>query len=152
MAYLETIVRHLEEIFDIKIEGQWNGRTRIEGIRFLACEQDRAGQGQTYMGRTYGGQAQDLEGQLLYISDSKNELPARRPRNLLMVGLCEPLPDPHIIYIREQIGLAQLFNAVQEVIFMHNTQKLKQEELFRSLHSGHGRMLIIWRKNMDASI
>ena len=65
MAYLETIVRHLEEIFDIKIEGQWNGRTRIEGIRFLACEQDRAGQGQTYMGRTYGGQAQDLEGQLL---------------------------------------------------------------------------------------
>ena len=43
MAYLETIVRHLEEIFDIKIEGQWNGRTRIEGIRFLACEQDRAG-------------------------------------------------------------------------------------------------------------
>ena len=138
MAYLETIVRHLEEIFDIKIEGQWNGRTRIEGIRFLACEQDRAGQGQTYMGRTYGGQAQDLEGQLLYISDSKNELPARRPRNLLMVGLCEPLPDPHIIYIREQIGLAQLFNAVQEVIFMHNAQKLKQEELFRSLHSGHG--------------
>ena len=138
MAYLETIVRHLEEIFDIKIEGQWNGRTRIEGIRFLACDQDRAGQGQTYMGRTYGGQAQDLEGQLLYISDSKNELPARRPQNLLMVGLCEPLPDPHIIYIREQIGLAQLFNAVQEVIFMHNTQKLKQEELFRSLHSGHG--------------
>ena len=55
-----------------------------------------------------------------------------------MVGLCEPLPDPHIIYIREQIGLAQLFNAVQEVIFMHNAQKLKQEELFRSLHSGHG--------------
>lgn len=124
MAYLGKIVRHLEESFDIKIEGQWNGRTRIEGIRFFTCQP--------------GKQIQEPEDQLLYISDSGNGLPARSPQNLLIVGPCEMPPAPHILYIRERIGLAELFNAVQEVIFMHNAQKMKQEELFRSLHSGHG--------------
>lgn len=131
MAYLEKIIRHLEEKFDIKIEGQWNGRTRIEGIRFLTCKTGQAEQ-------EPGKQEVGTEEQLLYIGDSRNGLPARRPQNLLIVGSSEMLPDPHMLQIREQIELAELFNAVQEVIFMYNTQKLKQEELFRSLHSGHG--------------
>lgn len=35
MAYLGTIVRHLEDTFHVKVHGQFHTRTEIEGTRFL---------------------------------------------------------------------------------------------------------------------
>ena len=40
MAYLGTIVRHLETAFHVKVHGQFHTRTEIEGTRFLTPEQE----------------------------------------------------------------------------------------------------------------
>ena len=123
MAYLAKIIRHLEDTFQIKVEGQYYGRTEIEGIRFLTGKPEHT---------------REHADKILYIGDSRTLLPAGRPQNLLVVGPDEPLADPHILYIREHLDTAECFNAVQEVIFIHYTQKMKQEELFRSLHGDYG--------------
>ena len=40
MAYLGTIVRHLEDTFHVKVHGQFHTRTEIEGTRFLTQKPD----------------------------------------------------------------------------------------------------------------
>lgn len=123
MANLGNIVRHLEDTFHIKIQGKFHPGTDIEGIRFLTPRPDSA---------------QEHADKLLYIGHCQSVPDPGRPQNLLMVGQDEPLPDSHILYIREPLDAAEVFNAVQEVIFRHYAQKLKQEELFHSLHGDGG--------------
>lgn len=58
-----------------------------------------------------------------------------------MIGPYEPLPVlpvPHYLWIQEPLDIAEVFNAVQEVIFQHSLLKQKREELFQSLHSDNG--------------
>ena len=40
MAYLGTIVRHLEDTFHVKVHGQFHTRSEIEGTRFLTQKPD----------------------------------------------------------------------------------------------------------------
>lgn len=120
MAYLGTIIRHLETVFDIKIHGPFQARTEIEGTRFLTRKPE---------------QTLEHADKLLYIGGSFH---SDRPQNLLLIGCEAPPEGPHSLYIREPLDTAEVFNAVQEVIFRHYTLKLKREELFQSLHSDNG--------------
>lgn len=124
MAYLEHIVRNLEDAFKIQVHGQFHGRTEIEGVCF------------------YNGRLElppEIADKLLYLgSFQAEESSLCRPQNLLLTGQKEPLSDPHILWIQESLSAADVFNAVQEVIFKHNTQKQKREDLFQALYSGHG--------------
>lgn len=132
MAYLGTIVRHLETAFHVKVHGQFHTRTEIEGTRFLTPEQETDPE--------YGDK-------LLYVAcsrtgatawDPQAAAPFRRLPNILLTGHDTPPDTPGILYIREALDACQVFNAIQEVIFRHYTLKLKQEELFQSLHSDNG--------------
>ena len=132
MAYLGTIVRHLETAFHVKVHGQFHTRTEIEGTRFLTPEQETDPE--------YGDK-------LLYVAcsrtgatawDPQAAAPFRRLPNILLTGHDTPPDTPGILYIREALDACQVFKAIQEVIFRHYTLKLKQEELFQSLHSDNG--------------
>lgn len=123
MAYLGTIIRHLETTFHMKVQGQFHGRTEIEGVLFLTPNADNT--------------AEHAE-KLLYVGCSQPDPPAGSPANLLLVGQSDPLSNPGILYIQESLDAASIFNAIQKVIFKHYTQKLKREELFRSLYSDNG--------------
>lgn len=123
MAYLETIVRHLEAVFAVKIHGQFHRLTDIDGIRFLTPKQ---------------GTTQESADKLLYIGYSQALPTANCSQYILLIGHNSSLSEPHILYIHEPLDAAEVFNAVQEIVFRHYTLKLKREELFQALYSGHG--------------
>ena len=141
MAYLGTIVRHLEDTFHVKVHGQFHTRTEIEGTRFLTQKPDTD---------------PDHGDKLLYIACSQTAAPSGCPEaafsagvpqaaapschqpNILLTGQETPPDDRRILYVREVLDACQVFNAIQEVIFRHYRLKLKREELFQSLHSDNG--------------
>lgn len=166
MAYLGTIVRHLETAFHVKVHGQFHARTEIEGTRFLTPEQETdpeygdkllyvacsmtgttAGRPQAAVPGWDPQAASCLDSQAASCLDSQAAAPGwdsqaaapfRRLPNILLTGHDTPPDNPGILYIREALDACQVFNAIQEVIFRHYTLKLKQEELFQSLHSDNG--------------
>ena len=157
MAYLGTIVRHLETAFHVKVHGQFHARTEIEGTRFLTPEQEtdpEYGDKLLYVACSMTGTtarrpqaapgcdpqaASCLDSQAAAPGwDSQAAAPFRRLPNILLTGHDTPPDNPGILYIREALDACQVFNAIQEVIFRHYTLKLKQEELFQSLHSDNG--------------
>ena len=94
MAYLGTIVRHLETAFHVKVHGQFHTRTEIEGTRFLTPEQETDPE--------YGDK-------LLYVAcsrtgatawDPQAAAPFRRLPNILLTGHDTPPDNPGILYIQ----------------------------------------------------
>lgn len=88
MAYLGTIVRHLETAFHVKVHGQFHTRTEIEGTRFLTPEQETDPE--------YGDK-------LLYVAcsrtgatawDPQAAAPFRRLPNILLTGHDTPRTTP----------------------------------------------------------
>lgn len=123
MAYLGNIVEHLETSFDVKVHGQFHARTEIDGIRFLTTEAEKS---------------LEHSNKLLYIGYGLDISLSSYPQNLLLIGYCQNISNPHILLIQESLDPPEVFNAVQEIIFKHYTLKLKREELFQSLHSDNG--------------
>lgn len=136
MAYLGTIIRHLETAFDIKIYGQYQARAEIEGIRFLTWKTEKTVEHADKLLYIGGSRESVYDGAAR--SASQAPLPGDHPQNLLLVGCHAPLPNPRILYIQEPLDTAGVFNAIQDIIFKHYTLKLKREELFQSLHSDNG--------------
>lgn len=71
MAYLGTIVRHLETTFYVKVHGQFHTRTEIEGTRFLTHKPETD---------------PDHRDKLLYIACSQAAAPDRHPEAALSAG------------------------------------------------------------------
>ena len=72
MAYLGTIVRHLEDTFHVKVHGQFHTRTEIEGTRFLTQKPDTD---------------PDHGDKLLYIACSQTAAPSGCPEAAFSAGV-----------------------------------------------------------------
>ena len=150
MAYLGTIVRHLETTFHVKVHGQFHTRTEIEGTRFLTQKPETDpdhGDKLLYIACSQAAAPDRHPEAALSAGATQAAFPAGRPEaaapschlpNILLPGQDTPPDNPRILYIQEALDACGVFNAIQEVIFRHYTLKLKQEELFQSLHSDNG--------------
>ena len=74
MAYLGTIVRHLEDTFHVKVHGQFHTRTEIEGTRFLTQKPDTD---------------PDHGDKLLYIACSQTAAPSGCPEAAFSAGVLQ---------------------------------------------------------------
>lgn len=123
MAYLRNIVEQLENTLHVQVHGSYHSRAEIESVLFWNSSQCHV---------------QKVSSKILYLCDASNFTGA--PMNEYMIIVNYPNFDlpAGCLCIPQKAAIEDVLNVAQTAVLEHHLLKLKEEELFQTLHQNTG--------------
>lgn len=123
MAYLHNIIEQLENTLHVQIHGSYHSRAKIESVLFWTSSQY---------------QIKGDSSKILYLCDASNFTGAPANGYLLIVNYPNFDLPVHCLCIPQEVDICDVLNIAQTAVLEHHLLKLKEEELFQTLHQNTG--------------
>lgn len=121
MALLRTIVKELEDRFQVKIHGRVDEHREISDVRLL---------------REGGAAAPELERFILYLGEREELTLTPFHQNCLLAGTSEVPQDCPALYTPQALPLAAAARAARECVVRRHVIELREGELYTALCQG----------------
>ncbi|MDO5100716.1 MAG: helix-turn-helix domain-containing protein [Eubacteriales bacterium] len=123
MAYLSSIIHDIQNHFQVRIQGEYNPKQTIDGIRFLNDNDTRVAY---------------LLPNVLYLASYPLHGSHTLYGDVLFVGCEDKKPQGNALYIAEALELIELYNIMEHSVLAYHRVQVQKETLFKALHSGKG--------------
>lgn len=123
MACLETIIRNIQDTFQIHVHGPVFSDQRIESVYYLLPPHD---------------DQLPLDPHTLYIGNYKDFPPPIPDGCILLLNCCGGCKDLSQLYINEDLDSFAVLNCIQQELYASRKADLKIDEVFQVLQAGYG--------------